>query len=124
MSIMQPKAVTDETKFGNQIMNGQQYTTGQTMQDKTVLERQLPPFNSLNVGQHHFDIHQQLVKNGNHVPMPANTTTNNAPMANQATENGNSGAPNANNAQVNLGEQDQYSLLQLLLPLDRPSHNM
>jgi hypothetical protein len=98
MSNMPPKVVSDETKFGNPIINGQQFTTAQTGQDKAGLERQLPPFNSLNMGQHPFDVQQQVVKNGNQVPMPPASTSNNAPMANQATENGNNSAANTNNA--------------------------
>jgi len=50
------------------------------------------------MGQHPFDVQQQVVKNGNQVPMPPASASNNAPMANQATENGNNGAANANNA--------------------------
>lgn len=96
MSNMAPKVVSDETKFGN-IINGQQFTTAQTGQDKAGLERQLPPFNSLTMGQHPFDV-QQVVKNGNQMPMPPASASNNAPMANQATENGNNSAANANNA--------------------------
>lgn len=58
MGNMAPKIVTDETKFDNQMVHGQQFNTQQAMQDKAGIERQLPPLNSLNVGQQQFEIPQ------------------------------------------------------------------